>query len=104
VNGVKQHLCGIGGKEVVLKNAEIIYLVKEENVRNEDVYNFEVPGTHNYVLANGIIAHNCDTISMLGSLTPWKPSKQSEGLTQDANGIWEEDLEDPVNSLDSYIF
>jgi phage terminase large subunit-like protein len=45
-----------------------------------------------------------DTISMLGSLTPWKPSKQSEGLTQDANGIWEEDIEDPVNSLDSYIF
>jgi phage terminase large subunit-like protein len=45
-----------------------------------------------------------DCISMLGSLTPWKPSKQSEGLTQDANGIWEEDLEDPVNSLDSYIF
>jgi phage terminase large subunit-like protein len=45
-----------------------------------------------------------DTISMLGSLTPWKPSKQSEGLTQDANGIWEEDLEEDVNSLDSYIF
>lgn len=45
-----------------------------------------------------------DTISMLGSLTPWKPSKQSEGLTQAANGIWEEDLEDPRNSLDSYIF
>ena len=104
VSGVKQHLRGIGGKEVVLKNVEIIYLDKKENLRNEDVYNFEVSGSHNYVLANGIIAHNCDTISMLGSLTPWKPSKQSEGLTQDANGIWEEDIEDPVNSLDSYIF
>ena len=45
-----------------------------------------------------------DTISMLGSLTPWKPSKQSEGLTQAADGIWEEELEDPRNSLDSYIF
>lgn len=69
----------------------------------ERVYNFSTPN-HTYCVAEGIVVHNCDTISMLGSLTPWKPSKQSEGLTQDADGIWEEELEEVRNSLDSYIF
>jgi len=41
-----------------------------------------------------------DTVSMLGSLSPWKPS---EITVNDSTGIWEEDAEQVSNALGSYI-
>jgi predicted phage terminase large subunit-like protein len=105
VNGVIQNSCGTDGNEVVLRNAEIVYLVKKDNLRYENVYNFEVKSSHNYVLANGIIAHNCDTISMLASLQPWKPSVEANIKKKDNNSpIWEFDIPiDEPSNLHSYI-
>jgi phage terminase large subunit-like protein len=45
-----------------------------------------------------------DTISMLSSLTPWKPTEHGEMITKDRSGIWELDEEEETkNDLDSYI-
>ncbi len=45
-----------------------------------------------------------DTISMLASLTPWKPSEESSMSQGDNDDIWEEDdEEEEFNDLDSYI-
>lgn len=45
-----------------------------------------------------------DTISMLGSLTPWKPTEIGIMKRNDNSGIWEMDeVEDRKNSLASYI-
>jgi len=44
-----------------------------------------------------------DTISMLGSLTTWRPSEEVE-LSKNDNGIWELDVEEKIVSrIDSYI-
>jgi predicted phage terminase large subunit-like protein len=43
-----------------------------------------------------------DTISMLGSLTPWKPSEEAE-LVKDSSGYWEVEEDTSVNNLSSYI-
>ena len=34
-------------------------VAKIEEIQNEDVYNMEVVGTHNFSVNNGIIVHNC---------------------------------------------
>lgn len=49
-----------------------------------------------------------DTVSMLSSLTPWKPSEEAPMSLHDSDGggggIWELDVESPVNNrLTSYI-
>lgn len=45
-----------------------------------------------------------DTISMLSSLTPWKPSEYGEMVKGDSSGLWEMDDEEEVkNDLASYI-
>lgn len=44
-----------------------------------------------------------DTISMLSSLTPWKPSEEAP-LHQDENGMWDIDVEDcSTDRISSYI-
>lgn len=44
-----------------------------------------------------------DTISMLGYLTPWKPS-ESAVVTDQENDLWDEEAKsDPVSALNSYI-
>ena len=46
----------------------------------------------------------CDTISMLSSLHPWKPSEEAELRNETGNGMWELDVEDePTGRLASYI-
>ena len=37
----------------------IAKVAKIEEIPNEDVYNMEVVGTHNFSVNNGIIVHNC---------------------------------------------
>lgn len=45
-----------------------------------------------------------DTISMLGSLNPWKPSEDTPQMNvESATDIWEEDVEDTYNPINSYI-
>jgi len=46
-----------------------------------------------------------DTISMLGSLTPWKPSEEAPVVeSKEGNGMWDVDIEDnTVDRMASYI-
>ena len=47
-----------------------------------------------------------DTVSMLSSLTPWKPSEEAplDLHESSSGGIWELDVEEPAGSrLSSYI-
>jgi hypothetical protein len=46
-----------------------------------------------------------DTISMLSSLNPWKPSEEAPMReTESGNGMWEVDLDDePADRMASYI-
>lgn len=44
-----------------------------------------------------------DTVSMLGSLSPWKPTEMATLEDVDNSGIWGYDEEKPKNTLSSYI-
>ena len=44
-----------------------------------------------------------DTISMLASLTPWKPSQIGTMHQQKENDLWELDIEEPNDYMSSYI-
>ena len=44
-----------------------------------------------------------DTISMLMSLTPWKPSQEGNFQQRDENGLWDLDLPEETNRINSYI-
>jgi hypothetical protein len=47
----------------------------------------------------------CDTISMLSSLNPWKPSEEAPmHESNDSNGMWElDDDEKPADRMSSYV-
>ena len=40
-------------------SANLVKVLKIESVKNEDVYNMEVIGTHNFSVNGGLIVHNC---------------------------------------------
>ena len=40
-------------------SVNIANVAKIEEVQNEDVYNMEVIGTHNFAVNGGVIVHNC---------------------------------------------
>lgn len=40
-------------------SANLVKVLKIESVQNEDVYNMEVIGTHNFSVNGGLIVHNC---------------------------------------------
>ena len=40
-------------------SVNIAKVAKIEEVQNEDVYNMEVVGTHNFAVNGGVIVHNC---------------------------------------------
>jgi len=44
-----------------------------------------------------------DTISMLGALTPWKPSSEVPMVKEESSDIWDWDVDVPEDHLDSYI-
>ena len=44
-----------------------------------------------------------DTISMLASLKPWKPSIESVKLSEDGSELWEDDIEEKYANIYSYI-
>jgi hypothetical protein len=68
------------------------------------VYNFTT-SNHNYCLYGGVVVHNCDTISMLGSLKAWKPSEEALFKPdEDDKDIWALDMqESSPSNLHSYI-
>lgn len=75
-------------------------VVKSES---EPVYNFTTD-THTYCLSDGLVVHNCDTISMLASLNPWKPTSYVDmKQSSDTLSIWELDIEEDSNCMSSYI-
>ena len=45
----------------------------------------------------------CDTVSMLSSLNPWKPTQEGVLITKGDNIIWEVEEEEDVNRIDNYI-
>ena len=69
---------------------------------NECVYNFSTP-LHTYCVNGDIVVHNCDTISMLGSLTAWKPSEDIPLKNDIQTSIWELDIPEERNYISSYI-
>lgn len=40
-------------------SANLVKVLKIESAQNEDVYNMEVIGTHNFSVNGGLIVHNC---------------------------------------------
>jgi len=56
--------------------------------------------------ANGFksVKDDCiDTISMLSALTPWKPSVSMEKVYNSKTDLWEEEEEDEVSRMDTYV-
>ena len=68
----------------------------------EAVYNFSTcNGT--YCLADDVVVHNCDTISMLSVMNAWQPSQETTIVRNDRD-IWEDEIEeDESTGWDSYI-
>ena len=101
------HLNGLRENKPALKSVYPLSLVEiKRGSRVVPTYNFEVPGTHTYILAvNGVIAHNCDTISMLSSLMPWKPSEEAPMKEDNAgSGMWDIDITpEAADRMASYI-
>ena len=93
VKSVQKTLSGIEENHTAHLTVQRLQEIVPENRRKEMVYNFEVHDTHNYV-ANGTIVHNCDTVSMLSVMNPWKPSEQSADIKQKDDGVWVTDYED----------
>lgn len=78
--------------------------IKDIQIRElaEPVYNFSTP-THTYCVSDGLVVHNCDTISMLSSLTPWKPSAEATLSKNTKDDMWELPTEKVQQCLDNYI-
>lgn len=72
-------------------------VIKIEKIGTEKVYNLEVEDTHTYILGNGVVAHNCDTLSQISAIDVTPGSGGTGDLEKeykhDASGIWG-DVED----------
>jgi predicted phage terminase large subunit-like protein len=69
---------------------------------SERVYNFSTP-LHTYCVNGDIVVHNCDSISQLALMSPWKPSSEVPIKQNQDNHIWELDIPDETNYISSYI-
>lgn len=58
---------------------------------SEPVYNFTT-STHTYCVADDVVVHNCDTISMLTVMNAWRPSHDSKMVKPEDGDIWADDL------------
>jgi len=73
----------------------------------QEVYNFEVQGTHTYLVADGVVAHNCDTLSQLGVMDIFYPMTSTETTSANrklkSRSIWGDIYEeDETDSYSSY--
>ena len=88
---------------MLVENEQELRPIKSIEVRKvEPVYNFTT-ATHTYLLAGGLVVHNCDTISMLSMMDTWRPSASLELQYNDKSGLWEDVEDDLPSSLGSYI-
>ena len=62
--------------------AHLVGVAKIEIEPNEDVYNMEVMGTHNFAVNGGVIVHNCmDEIRYFcNTIMKFKVGKKSDSL------------------------
>ena len=91
--------------QMLAENEQELRPIKSIEVRKvEPVYNFTT-ATHTYLLARGLVVHNCDTISMLMQLNMWRPSSSSSLEYNDTSGVWEDlnSTDQDGYSIDSYI-
>ena len=92
--------------QMLAENEQELRPIKSIEVRKvEPVYNFTT-ATHTYLLAGGLVVHNCDTISMLTEMNPWKPTNDTSMTYNPRSGLWELDDEDDDSigsSINSYI-
>jgi len=91
----------------VLKNTttENVRLVSTTYSGLQDVYNFEVDTTHNYILSNGLVVHNCDIVSQLGMMEVLFPiNSMFEAPMNKNRGIWAPryDEDEERSAYDSY--
>ena len=88
---------------MLVENEQELRPIKSIEVRKvEPVYNFTT-ATYTYVLAGGLVVHNCDTISMLAMMDTWRPSASIDFQYNDKSGLWEDVEDDLPSSLGSYI-
>ena len=88
---------------MLAENEQELRPIKSIEVRKvEPVYNFTT-ATHTYLLAGGLVVHNCDTVSMLSMMDTWRPSASLELQYNDKSGLWEDVEDDLPSSLGSYI-
>ena len=88
---------------MLVENEQELRPIKSIEVRKvEPVYNFTT-ATHTYLLAEGLVVHNCDTVSMLAMMDTWRPSTSLELQYNDKSGLWEDVEDDLPSSLGSYI-
>lgn len=84
------------------KSIDEMRCLEQEYKQSVPVYDLEVEDAHEF-FAWGTLVHNCDTISMLSVMKPWKPSEEAP-LHTDDNGLWEVDIEESGDArLASYI-
>ena len=110
----------VGGVENYLKlNEEIassvhlnvvdITIIKKKPIGSMDVYNFEAVGTHNYVLGNGSVVHNCDLISQIGMIDYYTPTGGDTPISTDkidtsGDLIWSGVIDDEESETSPFIF
>lgn len=71
----------------------------------EEVFNFATVN-HTYCLGNGVVVHNCDTVSMLSVMHTWRPSADIEMKYNPDQNIWEDihfTEAESVGGLSSYV-
>lgn len=57
-------------------------IIEKKLIGKEKTYNLSVEGTHTYILENGLVVHNCDTVSQLGLIEIMLPSEDAEMMPE----------------------
>jgi hypothetical protein len=84
-----------------IPNAQNVTLESVVSKGVQTVYNMEVPDGHNFLVANGIVVHNCDLLNQLSEMDIFKPSEQTNAsekidgyLDNDGELWWPEEKEE----------
>jgi len=92
-------------KEKFVEGVSVIE--KKKLNRKMDVYNFEAKDTHNYILSNGCVVHNCDVLSQLSLIDYILPSgnmPSKEDKIVDTHDMWALGISEEDDYTDSEIF
>jgi hypothetical protein len=76
-------------------NVSEVSIISKRSLGKKNVYNFEAVNTHNYILSNGVVAHNCDLISQLLMMEVIQPPISFDSEDEEENkplkkrsGMW----------------